>query len=244
MKAKRTSKGASKRKKFFDMPKTIILLITCVFVLLTLYLHAVTTLPPRKFSYYKQFSLKLHEQVQSIVNEAKQAKPEIETLDANDTNLMLAFYVYESMLEDLEWIAERENMYFLKMQSALNEDEEKEIARKEIACGVVLQYILMLNAAANQQIESYRQSSVELLIEEAKLRMESIKNTYLSEDLLESIASYSGLKIEEVKEEIKELMNEYLKLRKRKLDEAIKEGNPLKKFVEAEKMLMLAGSFQ
>lgn len=244
MKAKRTSKGASKQKKFFDAPKTIILLIIGVFVLLALYLYVVTSVPVRGLSYYKQFSLKLHEQVQSIVNEAKQAKPEIETLDANDTNLMLAFYVYESMLEDLEWIAERENMYFLKMQSALNEDEEKEIARKEIACGVVLQYILMLNAAANQQIESYRQSSVELLIEEAKLRMESIKNTYLSEDLLESIASYSGLKIEEVKEEIKELMNEYLKLRKRKLDEAIKEGNPLKKFVEAEKMLMLAGSFQ
>ncbi|RLG69132.1 MAG: hypothetical protein DRO07_02690 [Candidatus Iainarchaeum archaeon] len=224
--------------------KVIIGLVAAIFILLSVYLYIVTQVPARGLSYYKRLSSQIHEQIQSIVSDAKGLTPSLDYIDLNNSEEVLELQAYYSMLGDLEWLAEKENVYFEEMQKADTKEREQELAKKEIASGVVIQYMLLLNAAAMQDLGKYDEDQLDLLIKEAQFRISNIKNAYLNEEILGDIAAYSGLKVSEVEEEIKELMNEYIELRKKKLADAIRSADKRKQYIEAKKMLMLAGSFQ
>lgn len=224
--------------------KTIIVLIAAVFILLSVYLYIITQVPVRGLSYNKQLSLQIHEQIQGILKDAKQSSPSIDYIDLNNPEEAYNVQAYYSMLADIEWLAEKENGYYEEMQKASAEKEELKLIKKEIACGVVIQYILILNVAVAEDYRSYEEGKLNLLIEEALIRINNIKEPYLNKEILEDIASYSGLKVSEVEEQIKELIEEYIKLRKKALSEATKSGDKKRQYIEAKKLLMLAGSFQ
>ncbi|MCD6247631.1 MAG: hypothetical protein J7J87_04360 [Candidatus Diapherotrites archaeon] len=224
--------------------KVIIGLVAAIFILLSVYLYIATQVPVRGLSYYKRLSSQIHKQIQSIVSDAKGLTPSLDYIDLNNSEEVLELQAYYSMLGDLEWLAEKENVYFEEMQKADTKEREQELAKKEIASGVVIQYMLLLNAAAMQDLGKYDEDQLDLLIKEAQFRISNIKNAYLNEEILGDIAAYSGLKVSEVEEEIKELMNEYIELRKKKLADAIRSADKRKQYIEAKKMLMLAGSFQ
>ena len=230
-------------KRLLD-EKVIIGLIAAIFILLSVYLYIVTQVPARGLSYYKQLSSQIHEQIQSIVNDAEGSAPGLDYIDLNNPEKVLELQAYYSMLADLEWLAEKENIYFKEVQKADTEEREQELTKKEIACGVVIQYVLLLNVAVMEDLGEYDEGQLDLLIKEAQSRISNVKDAYLSEGILEDIAAYSGLKVSEVEEEIKELMGEYIELRKKKLTDAIRSADGGKQYIEAKKMLMLAGSFQ
>ena len=236
-----------KRKRLIEQlydEKAIIVLIAAIFVLLSVYLCIVTQVPVRGLSYYKQLSLQIHEQMQAIVNDAELSTPGLDYIDPNNLEEVLALYAYYSMLSDLKWLEEKENNYFEQMQKADTKEEEQILIKKEIACGVIVQYVLLLNVAATEDTSDYNEARLNMLVGEAQFRINSVKSPYLSKEILEDIASNSGLKINEVEEEIGNLMEEYIELRKQALQEAIKSGDKKKQYIEAKKMLMLAGSFQ
>lgn len=230
-------------KQFFN-EKVIIVLIATIFVLLSVFLYIITNVPARGLSYNKLLSSQIHEEMQGILKDAKLSSPSIDYIDLNDPEEAYNAQAYYSMLADIEWLAGKENAYYEEMQEASTEKEELEIIKKEIACGVVIQYILVLNVAVAEDYGGYDENQLNALMEEALLRINYVKEPYLNKKILEDIASYSGLKVSEVEEQIRALMEEYIKLRKKALSEAIKSADKRRQYIEAKKMLILAGSFQ
>jgi hypothetical protein len=209
-------------------------------VILGIYAYMLLSIPPRKsFSYYQQLASGIHEQFQTMVKEAKEAFPGLEYIDLNDPEEKMKLSIYFSLIDDLEWLAEKENSYYEQLMQASSEEQAEQLAKKEVACGVLAQYILMVDLSF-EDFQLPEESTLQKYIEEAQKRLQEKEGFIIGSDVLEGFKAYSGVKIEEIRQELNELFREYVVHLEDSLQKAINNKNVERQYVEAKKIIMIS----
>ncbi len=193
-----------------------------------------------KIQHYKSFAEKTHQELENNLNEAKQALNEMDSsgLKGNQKERMeLLKKVYESFIQDLEWIKGKETVTLEKIRASGSETELDELAKKEAAYFVLLKYATEGNANALLAREESYEIAQEM-IESAEEKKETVLASGLGESKNFRVAvEEAGLKKEAVEEKAAALMEEFIEYRKKKFENS--EGT--EKFVQALQLLHLNG---
>ncbi|GEM_PF-3043105 len=195
-----------------------------------------------ELSMYKAFAAQTHSSMQGIKTESAQLAGTIdETQDLNaeekqQRELLRQFYF--SLDADVGWIAEKENTVYWELLATQNPLKANELMRKEMALMVVGNYVFSLN---NDSINDAMGNALDKseTVTEAKSVLPWIRvKDLLNDSIAQEMISETLLKKEDIISESKEIMGQYLELRKKALNEA-KKGSDAE-FVEAVKLLELS----
>ena len=218
----------------------LLVFIAAGLCILGIYAYMLLSLPEKNSaSYYQQLASGIHEQLKTMVREAKEAFPGLQYIDINDPEEKMKLNIYFSLIEDLEWIAEKENENYEQLLKAGSEEYAKKLAKKEVACGILAQYILMVNLSF-EDFQLPEESTLAKYVGDAQKRLQQKEYFVISNDILEGLKAYSGVKTEEIRQELDELMYEYAIHLERSLQKAINNKNAERQYVEAKKIIIIS----
>ncbi|MEM4662495.1 MAG: hypothetical protein QXM75_00530 [Candidatus Diapherotrites archaeon] len=191
--------------------------------------------------YYKNISKQIHNEIQQLLEESKKGLPNESDVNFEDVEEVLQFNLYISMTEDIIWLAEIENKNYEKILGNKYEIEIKELTKKEIACYVLLHYILLLNINVADQIsETSFQDRQNAYLELADSILKKSNEIKISEEFLESFKEDFGLKIDKIERNVQELFSEYLGELSKRINRAKLADNLEKAYIESVKITNLA----
>jgi|GEM_PF-2674247 len=208
--------------------------------ILMLFLPAISH-EKENLAYYKSTGLQIHNDLQGILQDAKSMLPSTADINLDDADEIMRFNINLSLIDDLAWIAEQEGANYEKLKLATSYEDANKYVKKELACSVMVQYILLLSMVfedtglalpEEELLAKYNETAEKLLQSQEKLK--------ISDELLEGFREEFGLKVEEIKPEVEELFAGYVKHVASKFALANSTKNRERAYVEAKKILTIA----
>jgi len=217
---------------YFGMKKKVpdnkaLILLAIVIVLLAA--NIILMLLPKNenadaVSLYKGFAAQTHASIQQVKNEsAKIDQNLVVTADMNAderAEIALLREFYGSMNSDIIWISDKENTVYWQLAATQNPATANNLMREEMAIMVVSGYIFALNNDAITDGMSGLLDRNEA-IEEAKASLSWIAvGDLLNDDVAQEMIAETLIQKNDIITETKQLMGEYLELRKNALAKA------------------------
>ncbi len=207
--------------------KKLIIFFGIVIVLLAANLYLM--MQPKKSdtaSLYKEFAVQTHSFIQQVKSDsAKLSGNLVETQDMNAeqrAQMVLLREFYNSMNADIVWISEKENTVYWQLMATQNPVTANELMRKEMALLVVGNYIFALNNDAITDGMSGLLDKNEAA-EEAQASLSWITvGDLLNDEIAQQMIAETLIQKNDIINETKQLMGEYLELRKKAFNEAKK----------------------
>lgn len=229
--------------KWFGATKKQVVLFALIVVALVA-INVFLALQPKNqaVSLYKDFAEQTHSSFQQVMGDSadlEQALVETPDMNANEKeDLALMREFYYSMDSDIQWISEKENSVYLQLDSTQNPVQANELMRQEMSLLVVGNYVFALN---NDAITDGMQMALDAneTVEEARSTLSWIQvKDLLNDDFAQSMISETQVQKADIIQETKDLMGDYLEMRKSAFNSA-KQGTN-EEYAEAVKLLELA----
>ncbi|MBI4052648.1 MAG: hypothetical protein HY394_01260 [Candidatus Diapherotrites archaeon] len=187
--------------------------------------------------FYLAFANDSHSRVQGLVQKANQVQ-----LPVSDDKIAQATLTefQKSMVEDMQWLAEKEQANYGKIVSAKTVPETKSLVEEEAALTITAAYVLELNIVAldGMSVNLSDANAMAATIDGAGLAAETITVTdFAGRELREDAAKNLNVDAEKIRERLDSQMLEFIGLRKQKFRQAATE---FEMAVEAQKLVELA----
>lgn len=207
--------------------KKTIIFFSIVIVLLAANLFFM--MQPKKdnqVSLYKEFAVQTHSSIQQVKSDSANLSGNlVETQDMNaeqKAQMALLREFYNSMNSDVGWISEKENNIYWQLVATQNPVTANELMRKEMAIMVVANYVFALNNDAIADGMSGLLDKSEAA-EEAQASLSWIAvGDLLNDEVAQQMIAETLIQKNDIINETKQLMIEYLELRKKAFREAKK----------------------
>ena len=219
----------------------LIAIIIAIFFLLAVNALLLVTQVKQPFSVYKNYVRAKHEELSGVFSEMRAGFPGKTLLDDNTLESKYMYYLYSSMLEDTAWFEEKENAIYKKTMNATTSEEAREGFVEEAALETVFQNALLLNSyPAEGEFWKYYNDHYNEEVNDAKEKAKSLNaENFLSDSVTQELLKESRIKKESIEKKAKEIMSEYIELRKKAFNKALVGGKSIKAFVEANKIVGL-----
>jgi len=209
-------------------------------VVLCIYAYLLATIPKSEgSSYYRELATGIHSQFKTMMNEAKAAFPGPEYIDLNNPEERMKLNIYLSLMDDMSWVAKKENTYYNAIMNAKETKQIKKLTKSEIACGILMQYILELNLSF-KDFNMPKKNLVQKYVAGAEKQLQNVSSFTMSSDILAGFKEYTGVKVEEIKNELDGLFRDYAEHLGASMHSAGVSGNIEREYIEAKKIIIIS----
>ena len=187
--------------------------------------------------FYLAFANDSHSRVQGLVQQASQAQ-----LPVSDDKIAQSTLTefQKSMVEDMQWIAQKEQVSYGKIVSAKTVPEMKGLVEEEAALTITAAYVLELNIVAldGMSVSLSDSNAMAATIDQANQAAKTITVAdFAGKELREDAAKNLNVDAEKIRENLDSQMLEFIGLRRQKFLLAATE---FEMAVEAQKLVELA----
>lgn len=220
----------------------IILAIICLLAAnIALLLPQSGIAPKTPFSAEKRLLESKHEELAGTFSQIEADFPGQALLDENSLEGDYTYILYQSMLEDVQFLKALELENYNAGMLAESDEAAKAAFAREAAIDFSFQSILILNTyPVADEYWGYFEDNYDEEISDATLKLPQIKpKGFISSEISAELLQEAGIKKESIEAEAGKIIAQYIELRKTAFEKALAGKDKLKAFVEANKVIGL-----